>query len=302
KPVWTQRFQGGLAAMAESVARATFDKTRVGKFHDHAAQQRTSANALAYQRYLEADFRGAVRADPKYAAAWARLGEWKKALALSPDLPDAHAAHARALWTPAEHFAIQDATEEYRRAIAADPQMADARCELSWILLHQASFQQAAAEAEAATNFDPTDPDYRFHLALVRLYSGQYQEAVELFKQVPRERHPLMWYSHAAWAHLELHQTTRAAYYLEEYDRRYGIDTDGLMSSVYAMLQARFNNQRQATAAIAAALEDPGDHGYFHHTAYFVAKAYASLHQPEDSAFWLKQAKSNGFPAPPAIK
>jgi tetratricopeptide (TPR) repeat protein len=212
---------------------------------------------------------------------------------------EALTAHAHSLWNPEHGFPHQPILAEYRRALALYPQLPEAHSELSWVLFHVG--EPAVDEARQAVDFDPENPDYRLRLAIANIYAGKYQDAIDLFKTIPRTHSPLLWYANAAWAHLELRQTTRANYYLEEYARLYGVDTDGLMSSVNAMLQARYNNPHQASLAIAAALEDPVDHGYFHHTAYNVSRAYKLLGKPADAQFWLQQAQKNGFPHPPSI-
>ena len=69
---------------------------------------------------------------------WAEKGfvASEKALALDPDLAVAHLARGRLLWTPANHFPHEKVIQEYRRALALDPSLDEARNQLALVYCH----------------------------------------------------------------------------------------------------------------------------------------------------------------------
>jgi predicted Zn-dependent protease len=113
---------------------------------------------------------------------------------------------------------------------------------------------------------------------------------------------PRSWRYHAAWAHLELHETTRASQYINEFLDIAPNDPGGLMTSLQALLQARYRNDKQAGQAIEQALSQRGDYGHFHHTEYNIACAYALLGKPEEARHWLSEAIHDGFDCTPLFR
>ena len=100
----------------------------------------------------------AVAIDPTFAAAYAELAQaytWKnfsfvdeetelaekafvateKALSMDPDLASGYLARGRLLWTPANHFPHEKAIRDYHRALELNPNLAEARNQLSARLL-----------------------------------------------------------------------------------------------------------------------------------------------------------------------
>jgi hypothetical protein len=62
------------------------------------------------------------------------------------------------------------------------------------------------------------------------------------------------------------------------------------------MLLARAGKRQQAEEAIRHAIELGHGFGHFHHTAYYIASAYAIMNKPEEAMKWLQNAADDGFP------
>ena len=75
----------------------------------------------------------------------------------------------------------------------------------------------------------------------------------------------------------------------------------GQLKGLQALLLAAEGQESKAEVKIREATEKQGT-GQFHHTAYFVACAYARLNQPERVVLWLQHAAEKGFPCYPLFK
>jgi TolB-like protein/DNA-binding winged helix-turn-helix (wHTH) protein/Flp pilus assembly protein TadD len=138
------------------------------------------------QRFTEADselavdaFREAIRLDPTYATAWARLA-------------DAYNAQGVAGWTP-PHDAYAAARAAVDRALGLDPNLAIAHqvlSDLEWNYLFD--WNEALAEERKALALDPAIADYTGNnvAAAEAQWAGHNEEAVADFKK-SIERDPL---------------------------------------------------------------------------------------------------------------
>jgi hypothetical protein len=78
-------------------------------------------------------------------------------------------------------------------------------------------------------------------------------------------------------------------------------DTRGVLAGMQALLLADSRQHRQAEAKIQSAAEKKG-FGPFHHTAYFIACAYARMNKAELAVKWLQEAADTGFPCYPLFE
>lgn len=151
-------------------------------------------------------FEQAVRRDPGYAQAWAGLSDaYSQAFFLgisSPleTLPRAKAAAQKALEldeTLSEaHVSLvpsmmilerspSAAEKELQRAIALDPNNAEAHQYYSRHLAIFGRFDEAIAEAKLATQLDPLTSHHQNSLGAVLYCAGRYDEALQHFREVP---------------------------------------------------------------------------------------------------------------------
>jgi hypothetical protein len=68
-----------------------------------------------------------------------------------------------------------------------------------------------------------------------------------------------------------------------------------------ALLLAAGGEQRKADSRIQSAIEKKS-FGHFHHTAHYIASAYALMNKPEPAIQWLQEAAETGFPCYPLFE
>ena len=283
----------------------------------HVRQENRSEDSIAIDM-----FERAVALDPDFAAGYAELAHAyglrafyfvpgdkeamekglvaaEKALRLDPDLAEAHYARGFLLWTPASHFAHEQAMQEYKRAIELNPNLDDVHRQLALVSMHIGLFEQAHAEFRKALALDPSNRIAQFQDAGVSGWDGQYEDALRIYRQVPRDFNPSLWAWNLSWTLLELGRHEEASTVIEEYLKSTPQDPGGVVTSARAMLHAKAGKSREAERDIATAVQVGEGFGHFHHTAHNIASAYALLHQPALAVQWLRRASNDGLPCYP---
>ena len=260
-----------------------------------------------------------VDADPEFAGGWAELAQayvWKlflfapdekdlqqkafvaveKALALDPDLAEAYLARGRLLWTPSNHFPHDQAIQEYRRALALNPSLDEARNQLAVVLGHVGLLDEAMAELDQALKTNPGNTLARFRVGEILLFEGKHEEALAALRNVPADANPALIGHQIVLTLFDLGRKEEAAATLEKFLNDYPEDNRGLFTSLQAMLAAADGQPRVAEEKIKLAIERGKGFGHFHHTAYHIACAYALMNRKEEAIKWLESAADNGFP------
>jgi TolB-like protein/DNA-binding winged helix-turn-helix (wHTH) protein/Flp pilus assembly protein TadD len=170
------------------------------------------------------DFSEAVSVDPHYAEAYAMLANtynlmgqynWeaeqdarsqglaaaRQALALEPDLPEAHAALGFSewfyLWTPLA------AEKEFKTAIALNPSNVSAHHWYAQLLMTEGRFDEAEQQMGAALDVDPRSPILRTNLGWLHYYEGRTSQAIAEIEEVVGENpdfltaHYKLWYAYS---------------------------------------------------------------------------------------------------------
>jgi len=261
----------------------------------------------------------AVEADPEFAGGWAELAQayvWKlflfapdekelqqkafvaveKALALDPDLAEAYLARGRLLWTPSNHFPHDKAIQEYRRALALNPSLDEARNQLAVVLGHVGLVDEALAELDQALKTNPGNTLARFRVGEVLLFAGKHEEALAALRNVPADANPSLVGHQVVLTLFDLGRKEEAAATLDKFLKDYPEDNRGLFTSLQAMLAAADGQPRVAEEKIKLAIEHGKGFGHFHHTAYHIACAYALMNRKEEAIKWLESAADDGFP------
>jgi len=261
----------------------------------------------------------AVEVDPEFAGGWAELAQayvWKlflfapdekdlqqkafvaveKALALDPDLAEAYLARGRLLWTPANHFPHDQVIQEYRRALALNPSLDEARNQLAVVLGHVGLVDEALAELDQALKSNPSNTLARFRVGEVLLFKGKHEEALAALLNVPADANPSLVGYQIVLTLFDLVRKEEAAATLEKFLKDYPEDNRGLFTSLQAMFAAADGQPRVAEEKIKLAIERGKGFGHFHHTAYHIACAYALMNRQEEAIKWLESAADNGFP------
>ncbi len=289
-----------------------------GKFyldHESKADDETAIRLL----------KQAVARDPTFAQAYAALARAyneesfffakkqsnveafvavNRALELDPNLAAAHLAQAKILWTPANHFPHGLAIQEFRRALALNPdfdEAAEAHEQLAQIYLHIGLFDKPLHELQQALRINPVNNLARFRIGVTYCYQGNSEQALAVFDSIPQK---------ALLPNFE-YRVAEALFYLGRQDEaltraqsflRHHPDGGGLVTSLEAILFAAAGKQREAEDRIRQAIEIGKGYGHFHHTAYNIASAYALMYKNEPAIHWLQTAVDEGLPCYPLFE
>ncbi|MEO7659644.1 MAG: tetratricopeptide repeat protein, partial [Pyrinomonadaceae bacterium] len=226
----------------------------------------------------------------------------EKALAIDPDLAEAHLARGVLLWTHTNRFQHEQAVQSYKRAISLDPKLDEAHHQLALVYLHLGLFDKARAEIAKALEINPAHTYARFRYGVIDLYRGKYDDAYAFFISTPLEKNPSLHAFQTATALFKLGRNDEADAMIDRYLREYPDDEGGVGTSVKAMLLADAGKTEESEAAITRAQEVGSEFGHFHHTAYNIASAYAMLNKPDKAIDYLQMAADDGFPCYPLFE
>ena len=104
--------------------------------------------------------------------------------------------------------------------------------------------------------------------------------------------------SQTAWALFQIGRKDEASARIKEFLKDYPEDAGGAFAGVQAILLAAAGEERSAEDKIESA-EKKNAFGHFHHTAYWIACAYALMNKPRLAVQWLQEAAETGFPCYP---
>lgn len=141
------------------------------------------------------------------------VAEFRKALAINPNLPGAHFDLAELLKTSQNPAVKKEAQREYRAALAQNPMDARAERRLGEIDAGFGNTKQAFEEYSEAVRMQPDDADANLDLAMMLIQMGQREKALPLLEKVVRQDPTI------ALAHLRLSQLYRRKGMTKESDR-----------------------------------------------------------------------------------
>ncbi len=220
-----------------------------------------------------------------------------RALDLQPDLAEAHFAKAYFYWTPSQHWQVETAIREGRRALELKPNLQEACKHLALIYFHIGLFQEGQDLVTQANKINPLDPLTHYLEANARFWQAKNAEAVDTWLALPGQLEMnFVLNSYFAVALINLNRTNEAVAVIDSALRADRSDTGGLFASARAILSARLGDQTAAEANIAKALQRAQTFGHSHHAIYNVASAYCLLNKQELALTYLHQAADGGFP------
>jgi tetratricopeptide (TPR) repeat protein len=221
----------------------------------------------------------------------------EKALSLDPDLPEAYLARGDLLWSHSHRFAHERAVNEFRRALALNPNSDQAHRRLARVYVHVGFFEEALQHAAIALALNPSDAQALNSRAQATLWSGKDDEALAILLSIPGPVLPELVEANTAFALFRLGRRDEAAQHLQRAMRKYPDDTSGNLPAMQALLSAdtdaRAADELIRTVGRRKALNPS------HHAAYFAAAASARMRRPADVVQWLRDAAENGFPCYP---
>jgi eukaryotic-like serine/threonine-protein kinase len=282
----------------------------------------TTQNAEAYQLYLKGQyeyekrsrdsynqagtyFEQAIAQDPSYALAYAGLAKtngwqafWgylpasdaypkataaaKKAIALDERSADAHTALAAASiyyewnWTQTE--------QELRRALALDPNNAEARRAYGNYLVTLRRFDEAVAEMKRGEELDPLSPIYPAVLGTTLISAGRYDEAATALKRA-LELEPDLMNAHIFLVQLYCY-TEKGDLAIAESRRAIEL---GFPSgqALLAQSYAAAGRKDEAAAPLKEAIEQTNRS---HSGGYWIAIAFDALGDKDQAFAWLEES------------
>jgi serine/threonine protein kinase/Flp pilus assembly protein TadD len=219
----------------------------------------------------------------------------KKALALDPNLAEAHLARGVLLWTAANRFPHEEAIAAFRRALELDPSLDEAHHQLGLIYVHIGLLDKASSEIREALRINPANALARFRSGVIALNAGRCEDALAIFNSTSRRNPGLLAYQ-TGDALFCLGRDEEAIAVIDQYLKENPRDEGGVATSVRAMILARSGRDQEAREAISTALRIGEGFGHFHHTAFNVACAWAIMNRPDEAVRWLESAANDGFP------
>ena len=259
----------------------------------------------------------AVKADPNFAEASAELAlayvirlflyapeekeleakaylAVERALSLKPNLPVAYLARGRLKWTPFNHFPHEDAINDFKHALALDPNLDEAHHYLGLVFVHIGLIEEARAEFKAAIALNPSNNGAQYRLGETLFYEGKFREARNVLETIDADFNPDLKEYQLGWAMFSSGQTEEAISRVQNYLQQHPGDRGGLLASVQAMMFAATGNHGEAEKKIAAAQTRRG-FGHFHHTEYNIACTYGLMNKTNKSVEWFEKATGDGF-------
>ena len=285
----------------------------------HAGLQNKEDNDAAISLLEES-----IAIDPKFAAAFADLAaeyrsrgvflqpsdkEWQEkafsavnnALALDPDLAEAHVSRGLLLWTPDKGFPHEAVIKEYQYALNLNSNLDEAHHQLANVYNHIGLLEKGEVEVQKAIAINPGNTGSRYRVGVNLAYQGQYEKALRAFTDSDKFN-PGNWTYQVAWVLFQLGRRDESAAIVEKGLRDYPQDEGGLLTSLKAMLAAAAGHHQEALADIERASQIGRGYGHFHHTAYAIASTYALLNRRDQAVKWLASAAADGFPCYPLFE
>jgi serine/threonine protein kinase len=267
----------------------------------------------------------AVALDPNHAPAYAELAraygtryfqfephqkQWnekshvalEKALAIKPDLAEAHEIRGFLLWMPANRFPHEQAIAAYRRSLALNPNLDEPHQQLGKIYLHIGLLDEALAEFRRALELNPGNTMARYRIGIVLQHQGNHEEALLRLKSTPPEINPAIVGRDKVWMLISLGRREEARQIVSEMLDKNPTDEGGQFAGFKALMAALDGNVGEAEREIQNAVIKGQGFGHFHHTAYIIACAYAALKKTEDAVRYLQIAADDGYPCYPLFE
>jgi TolB-like protein/Tfp pilus assembly protein PilF len=214
----------------------------------------------------------------------------EKALEIDPTLGEAHAILAHIEW--AYDWNYPGAENEFRKAIAANPNFAPAHHWYALLLMYEGRYSESEFEFRRAIALDPLSSVLPAAFSRMYEFAGDYNSGIQVCQQAMRGNANFA-LLHFAIGQLYLYQGrySEAQQELEQYYTLSDHDPDAL--AVLALIDARQGDRSRAKELLSK-VSDPKS-GYS--SAYDLAAIYAALGEKEQAYQSLDKAISQRSPA-----
>ena len=218
--------------------------------------------------------------------------EAAEALALDPDLAEAHVARAAVLRK--REFDWTGTIETSRRAITLNPNLDQPHLFAAAAFYHLGLMDQSRTELDrgrAVRGSDVVEP-LRIE-ALIALFSGDFSVARQRLEDVSRKSSRVIGNAYLALAFYYTGEVARARRMLEELASDPSASTASRSGAALASVLAA-SGEVSAARAVLVRVESSAYRD--HHVAYNLGTAFAQLGDATQSLRWLRSAAETGFP------
>jgi tetratricopeptide (TPR) repeat protein len=223
-----------------------------------------------------------------------------RALQLDANIPEGHYIRGRLAWTPSAGWQHEYAINEIATALAERPNLNEGFDRLATILYHVGLVDEAEALYKRATAINPDDTFAERLIGSLEIVRGNYIAAAQILR-LSTSKAPDAWGSHQlAEAQIRVGDLAAAEKTLDNAARLFPVV--GLYEGLRAAIAALRGDAAGAQRAIDKTIHDRKAFGHFHHVAFDVACAYATLGQKEDALRWLKSGVNDGYPCLMAVE
>src|SRR5438094_6243873 len=324
RSIWSETYDRELKdvfAVQEEIAKAVAEQMKVKLLGEKTRSDAvpSNQNPAAHNAVLQSDFyfqqqtaesiqkaisfsQEAVRLDPNYALAYAKLAQaWRqygasfttdntekayeearvaaeKAASLAPDLVEVRKAIGWIAMTPALDF--KAAEREFRRALELAPGDAGAKNALSYSLMAQGRVAEAEQTCREAILLDPLVTILWYNLGRLAVAAGRYQDAEEAFRKgLEIQPHAARFYTYLATLDILQKNPTAALQQAQ-------LEPDDFWRE-YALTLVQ---QTQPDRAAADTALKNFSSKYATNGAYQIAVIHALRKQPDEMFRWLDNA------------
>jgi TolB-like protein/tRNA A-37 threonylcarbamoyl transferase component Bud32 len=226
----------------------------------------------------------------------------KSALAINPELAEAHLAHAQLTWNLRHGFPHADAIGHLRRALSFNPNLVEAYVELGKVYFHIGLTEEAVEANRRAQWLDPADGASFLRGVLALVDAGRLEDVQN---EVDRNRARLGVYplceALVALGRVKEAATVLSGVTAEESDiagADRGPQFEAYRAVVFALLGQHEDARRMLDDAMPRA-ENAAGLSHVHHAQFHIGAALGLLGRKDVAVRWLKQAANEGYPSYP---
>jgi len=220
-----------------------------------------------------------------------------KALSIDPNVPEGYIGRGDLLWTRSHRFAHESAVQQFRQALALNPNADETHRRIARVFVHIGFFDEAIRHADTALALNPSNAQALNTRAQALLWMGKDEEALAVLSNVPGPVLPELVDANMVFALFRLNRREDAWTSLQRAKSQYSTDLGGTLTGIEALLLAE--SDPVAAQKLIDGLSQRKATNTSHHAAYFAAAASARLRRVEQAVQWLREASETGFPCYP---
>jgi tetratricopeptide (TPR) repeat protein len=202
---------------------------------------------------------------------------------LDPNLAEAYMARARI--APVLDAPVESAIPDFKRALALDPNLAQAHFFLAATYLQMGCLDEALSELNEVLALDPYNVPPRYYVARVHMYQQRYDEAFMDFQRSPDFSTDLLWLKVLVLFYRG--EMAGAHELIGELRRK--LPDNSRVASTYAVLLAAEGKNVEAEEQIRLAIRTRSPNHTFSYPEYNIASAYALMGNRRDALYWLRK-------------